>query len=135
MAANYESCNLNALLKDSSCLQLCFGEESLLAFDLVVRIAALADEGSTNYTGAGGLTKLLSDARAWVANGQLNKNSRAAIASFIDWQNALEEGGTVPTTVNGVMKLSAGYRALDPETKRNLILYLKCRLNSLDEPG
>lgn len=130
----YLGCDINQLAAASACLyRLCADEETRLAIDLYLRISELAID-SDDYSGKAGLLALTIAAKGWIGNGTLNANKRQAIATFIDWQNAIIEGYPVPTAVNDLFAKVSCYRCLDPETKRNLLLYLKCRLNQIDEP-
>jgi hypothetical protein len=130
---NYLGCDVNQLLKASACLQWCVSEEDRLALELYVRCAELAVD-SDDYT-ALGTAKLLSDAKAWIGNGTLNPTNRQAIALYIDVLNAVNEGANMSLTTPRFPAQAMQFRSLDSATKRNLLLYLKCRLNSIDEPG
>lgn len=134
MPTDYKSCDVNELLKDSVCFQWCASEEEMVAVDLVVRAAELAAVGGTDYTGTGGLTTLLNDAKAWVGNGTLNGTNRYALEAYIDWLNAVNNGASPSLTAGSLLTMAMQFRSLDPATKRNLALFLKCRLNSLDQP-
>jgi hypothetical protein len=132
-AANYLGCDVNKLLAASSCLQWCVSEEEQLALEIYVKTTELAVD-SDDYTIVGGTSKLLSDAKAWIGNGVLNPTNRKAIALYIDLVNAVNEGANLSLTTPSFPVHAMKYLQMDPETKRNLLLYLKCRLNSIDEP-
>jgi hypothetical protein len=132
-ATNYLGCDVNKLLAASACLQWCVSEEERLALEIYVRCAELAVD-DTDFTVAGGATALLAAAKAWVGNGVLNCTNRQAIALYIDVVNAANEGANMSLTTPSFPAEAMQFRSLDPETKRNLLLYLKCRLNAIDEP-
>lgn len=131
MAGEYHNCDLNELLQASKCFQWCVSEEELVAADLYVRILDLQALNIVDYTGKDGLAALMAAAKCWVACTGLNAMSRKAIGLYLDVQNAIDDGATVPA--DEVKAAIACYRCLDPETKRNLILYLKCLANAQGE--
>lgn len=131
--SNYLGCDLNKLLAASACLQWCISEEDRMALEIYVRCAELAVD-DTNYIAPGGVTQLLADAKQWVGKGTLNCTNRQAVALYIDLVNAINEGAALTVPKPQMPQEAMCFRCLDPETKRNLILYLKCRLNSIDEP-
>lgn len=131
MAGEYLNCDPNELLKAAACFQWCISEEELFAADLYVRILDLQALNIKDYTGKDGLATLLADAKCFLMCSGLNQLSRKAVSLYIDVQNAIADGATVPA---GEVKAAlACYRCLDPETKRNLLLYLKCIANAQGE--
>lgn len=132
MAGDYKSCNINELLAASTCFQWCVEDEDREAVKLFIRILDLAVvAGGEDYRGKDGLAALLLAAKSWLGPLTLNAANREAVAIYLDLQNAIADGATAPT--DEVLAAIGCYRCLDPETKRNLLLYLKCRLNSLGE--
>lgn len=129
---NYLGCDVNQLLAASSCLQWCVNEEERLALEIYIRCTELAVD-DTDYIAAGS-AQLLSDAKAWIGPQTLNCTNRQAIALYIDVMNAINEGAVLNLPKPSFPQEAMQFRSLDPETKRNLLLYLKCRLNSIDEP-
>jgi hypothetical protein len=126
---------LNALVAASTCFTTCRMEEGRLAIDLYVRSMELAGvSGQPNYTGVKGLAQLRQDASAW--NSQvLNPALREAIALYLDIQNAVAVNAAFTGTgLNALSTASNCFACLDHETKKNLLLYLKWRLNSIGEP-
>jgi hypothetical protein len=136
MPANYLT-NLNDILVASRCSLNCLKEEERLAMDLYLRALELAGNvGQPNYTGAAGLAQLLQDAKAW--NSQvLNCATRDAVSFFLDYQNAISVNPATPVgagAFNTIKAASTCFSCLPWETKKNLALYLKWRLNTLAEP-
>ena len=136
--ADYKSCNAAALIAAASCLWSCFSEEEILAIELYVRAKDLAINGGPDYTGASGIALLVKDAKGW-NNQVLDCAKRQGVALYIDLQNVIESATEAavtppPSTASGLKPLSSCYQCLPYEQKKNLLLYLKCRLNALDEP-
>lgn len=137
--AAFLGCDINKLLSKSSCfLNGCIGEEGRAAVDLYLRIASLASYGGTDYSNGlsavNGLGKLLVDSKAWNGVNILNPTNRQAVALYIDYLDAVANGVTALST-NALIAKGQSYRRLDASTKRNLLVFLKCQLNALDQPG
>lgn len=135
MPANYLSCDLNALLKASVCLQQeCLSEPDRLARDIIIRIAELAAAGGANYTASGSsVAGLMKAAKQWTGGLILNCQNRQAIGLYLDYQNAVANGATLLPIANfGVA--SAQLRHLSEDTLKDLALFLKCQLNSIAKP-
>lgn len=131
MSADYKSCNANDLVAAAACLtEPCTTELEREAIDIVVRVAELKAVGGTDYTS--NLKQLLIDANGYRT---LRQNQRCAIATYLDWQNAIFNGATfTDNTVNGLKKEARCVECLGKEDKKAVLLFLKCKLNSVDEP-
>jgi hypothetical protein len=131
MPADYKS-NLNALKVASTCfLPQCLGGEDRLAIQLHIRMKNLAVvAGGVNYS----LKTLESAAAQWLHN--LSEDERQSVALYLDLQNAIGAGAqfTSGTGINGLKKDAKCIACLGIEAKRNLLLYLKWKLNTLGEP-
>ena len=132
MAANYQSCDLNALLTASTCFWSCLKEEEILAVELYVRIMEFAGLG-TDYTGKAGLLRLQQDSGAW--NSQvLDPIKRQGVALYIDQQNAINNNAATISDAKAAKAASACYSCIPFESKKNLLLFLKCKMNSVNKP-
>lgn len=124
--------SLNALKSASACfLPQCLGEEDRLAIEIIVRMRELAVvPGGTNYN----LATLEVAAKQWLHS--LSKDERQALSLYLDLQNAMTEGAQFPygTSINGLKRDAKCALCLGTEAKRNLILFLKWKLNTLNEP-
>lgn len=134
-SAAFLGCDINKLLSKSSCfLNGCLSEEGRVAVDLYLRIASLAAYGGTDYSnGLTGLGQLLIDSKAWNGVNILNPVNRQAVTLYIDYLDALNNGVTA-LSANALISKGQTYRRLDPNTRRNLLVFLKCQLNALDQP-
>lgn len=135
MAADYKNCNPTLLSSASYVFQSALNEEERLAVELVMRAAELKALGGPDYTGgAAGVSKVSQDASAWIGTQGFEQPDRQAIALYIDLQNAIFNGASLPTTPTGLRALAQCWMCKDTNTKRNLLLFFKCKLNSLDQP-
>jgi hypothetical protein len=124
------NCDLNTLLAASKCLQeTCTAEEERFAIDLLARVTELAAAGGTDYRT--NLTKLQNDAKQFQV---LFKSQREAIALYIDLQNVVAVSPSFNTEINALKAAAKCYECLGHEWKKNLMLFLKCQLNSLGRP-
>ena len=130
MPADFHSCDINELKKASACYQWCASAEDIRAAQIYVRILHLAAvAGGEDYSTREGLASLLSDATCWICDHTLDENSRAAVDLHLDAQSAIDDRVSEP--LEDIKLAAYCYRCLDPETKKKLLLYLKCRLTSL----
>lgn len=132
--AAFKGCDINQLLTDSKCISgHCVSGAEWDAVDIAVRVANLAalaaSEGGEDYTGD--LTRLLTDARSWMA---LNCGTRKQVDLWMDIINAMAHGAPEPVDLDTFLASVSCYRCLGYETRKNLLLYLKCRINSLTWP-
>lgn len=136
MPADYKT-SLNELMIAAHCNYLCFSEEERVAVDLLIRAYELAGiAGQPNYVGKTGVALLVQDAKTWT-NQVLNMASREAIAMYIDHENAVAVNAATPSgpgATNTLKAQSTCYQCIPYEQKKNLLLYLKWRLNKLSEP-
>lgn len=137
MSANYENCNLNRLLTDAACFTDRAGifEDNREAIAVYLAEEALIAVGGTNYTGAGGFANLLADAASWVATPLvITCDQRQAVALQIDLENAIGDGATFSANINDLKANSCHALSLGKETRRNLLLFLKCQINKTGKP-
>lgn len=136
MAADYKSCDPAKLAAAAYPFQSALNEEERLAVELVMRAAELKAVGGTDYTGGlAGVNKASVDAKGFTGSQGFEQPDRQAIALYIDLQNAIFNGAsTLPTTPSGLRALAQCWMCKDTNTKRNLLLFFKCKLNSLDQP-
>ena len=131
MPADYKT-NLNDLLKASSCFWSCWKEEEMLAVALYLKIMELAGI-STDYTGKTGLLTLQNDSKAW--NSQvIDPSRRMGVALYLDQQAAIDNNAATAVTANDLKKAATCYSCIPYEQKKNLLLFLKWKLNTLDQP-
>lgn len=127
--ANY-TCDVNALLKDAACfLEWCMSDQQRLAIEIYLRVKNLAASGGTDYSSD--LNKLLQDSKVYQA---LSANQRKAINLWIDMQNAVDNGASINQNVNALAKAAKCYECLGIETKKNVLEFLKCSINTLGKP-
>jgi hypothetical protein len=124
------NCDLNALLALSKCLEeTCTAEEERLAIDLYARIVELQASGGADYRNA--MTLLANDAKQFQV---LFKNQRQAIALAIDLQNVVAVAPSFSTDINALKAGAKCFECWGSEFKKNVLLFLKCQLNSLGKP-
>jgi hypothetical protein len=136
MSANYQGCNLNRLLTDGACFRDGAGifEDNREAIDVYLRERALAAAGGPDYVAAG-FNVLLADAASWIAPTLIMTcDQRQAVALQIDLENAIFDGATFPTDINSLKASSRHALSLGKEQRRNLMLYLRCQINSRGKP-
>jgi len=124
------NCDLKSLLTLSKCLEeTCTAEEERFAIDIYARVVELQASGGTDYRN--NLTKLANDAKQFQV---LFKNQRQAIALAIDLQNVVAVAPTFSTNINSLKAGAKCYECWGSEFKKNILLFLKCQLNSLGKP-
>lgn len=129
--ANY-TCDLNTLLTNAKCfLEPCFGPEDREAIEIYLKIQNLKASGGADYTGAGGLAALLIAAKQWQV---LACNQRKAIELWMDMENAIFNGASFATDANSLRSGSACILCVGHEYKKAINSFLKCQLNSIDQP-
>jgi hypothetical protein len=111
----------------------CMGEQDRLAIEIYLRMKELAvAPGGVNYN----LKSAKVAAAQWLQS--LSRDERQAIGLYIDWQNAIYNGAQLTAaeqTSANALRISARMgEGLGAELQRNLLLFLKWKLNSLDEP-
>jgi hypothetical protein len=136
MAADYKT-NLNDLLTASECFWGCWKEEEMMAVELEVRALELAgNAGAPNYTGAAGVALLVQNAKAWSYQ-VLDAAKRQGIGLYLDQQNAAVVNAATPNgagSANTIKAASTCYSCVPFEQKKNYLLFLKWKLNTLGEP-
>lgn len=134
MAGPFFSCNVNTLIQNAKCfLDFCCGEDDRQALDLYFRVENLKALGGTDYTGLAGVATLTDDARSFYP---LACHQREAISLYIDEQNAIDNGSGLDTDIN-VIKNNPVFKqalAMGVEQRKNILLYLKCQINTLGSP-
>lgn len=126
------NCDLDALLLDSACfLNGCLSDDELRAIEIYLKVESLSALGGADYSSD--LTSLLEAAKAWQV---ITANSRQlnAINTSITRQNAIDNGVTADTDVDSLKAAAACYLCLPPTTKQQLLLFLKCAINSEGAP-
>ena len=129
MPADFLDCNLNDLLAASKCFRNCVSEDDRLAALLYVRTVWLNAERGADYTGAGGLASLMTDAKCWTCATSLDAATRQSIQIYLDLQKAIQAGADIQSA--DVQSAAYCLRCLDMETKRKLLLFLQCALDSI----
>jgi len=126
MAGDYHSCDINDILAASKCLkppcQSGFMADALM---IGVEVADLAALGGTDYTDD--LNQLLTDAREWAI---LNNKLRDVVELYLAIQRALDDGATTPEDLTEFLTTVECYQCLGHETRKNLILYLRCQIDA-----
>lgn len=131
--ADYKQ-NLNQLLVASTCfMPQCMAEAERLGIEIYLALKLLAvSPGGVNYD----LKAAKIAAAQWLH--VLGKEQRQAISVYIDWQNSLSNGAQIPSPQNSNAKsltqVVKGELAMGLEAQKNLLLYIKWRLNTLDQP-
>jgi hypothetical protein len=116
----------------SSCyLPKCLGTDDLLAIRISLALKHLAvTPGGANYSFADAKKQ----AALWLH--QLSQSERDAMDLWLSLQNALNAGAQFPngTSINGLKLDAKCIMCLGIEAKRNLLQWLKWKLNTLGEP-
>jgi hypothetical protein len=120
-------CDVKSLLANSKCFEeTCMGEEERDAVELYLRVEELAAYGGPNYRS--NLTALGIAGKQYQI---LSKNQRQAIALATDLANTVANGSTIKQSVAALKAGAKCYECIPKETRRNLLLFLKCSLNSI----
>lgn len=123
-------CDPNQLAIQAACFSAnCLGPDDREAIDIHARVRELAAIGGTSYIGH--LPQLLVDAKSW---SRLDEDTRRTITLLLDIDNAINKGASFPTDINSLRRDSRCYLCLPWEQKKNVKLFLKCRLNLLGQP-
>lgn len=131
MPADYLNCDPNALVVAARCfIEPCCSEAEREAIDILLRVQELVADGYTDLSDPTLLQQTFS------GYNRLSKNERRAMALYLDLQNAIAEGATFPdgTDISGLKKAARCYLCIPKERRRDILLGLKCLLNSRDEP-
>lgn len=126
------TCDVNQLLTLSACYQkYCLADQQWLAIEIFAKIKNLAASGGTDYSA--NFNQLLQDAKVFQV---LSADQRRAINVYVDLQNAINEGAVINTNPSALMASVAalGIPAMGLESKKNLIEFLKCSINTLVKP-
>jgi hypothetical protein len=130
MAANY-TCDANQLITNAACFRDgCMGKDERDSIDVYLRVANLAAAaGGANYlTDLNGLLQAAKLFQIFYAS------DRDAIELWIDMQNAVFNGAIINETPSSLAAKAKCYLCLGRETRKNVLTFLKCALNTLDQP-
>ena len=130
MAGDYKNCDPNDLVVASRCfIEPCASDAERQAIDILIRVKDLAAVGGTDYSDPTALQA------AFAGFNRLTKIERNAIALYLDLQNAITDGAVFPsgTDINGLKKDARCFLCIPKERRKQMLLALKCALNSLDE--
>lgn len=131
MATDF-SCDLNTLILASACLSdNCMSQSDRDAFDIWVRIKALAAAGGTDYTS--NLKQLMADSAIWRLR---PPDTLKAVESWIDLLSANEDGAGLGTDARGILKSAHCLRGgcLGKEDAKGIKSFLKCAIQTIGVP-
>jgi hypothetical protein len=124
------NCDLNALIAASAQFtEPHMGSAERKAIALYAMVIALAALGGADYSDS--LTALQDAAKEWQTTAPAQ---REAINTVIHTQNATDNGADVPTDVNELKAASRCYLCLGDERMEQLMLFLRCAINSEGAP-
>lgn len=124
-------CAANALVAASACFgPQCLGPDDREAIELIAMVNELAASGGINYVS--NFSKLLADSASWSI---LNEDQRRSIVTYVTVVNAINAGASITLNINSLRTAAACALCLPWEQKKNVKMYLKCLLNSMDDPG
>lgn len=124
------NCDLDALLEASACfLNGCLSQDEREAIEIYLKVLALAELGGADYSAS--LTALQTAAKEWQVLGGAQLD---AINTVITRQNAIDNGVSVDTDVDSLKAASKCYLCLPPVRKTELLLFLRCAINSQGAP-
>lgn len=123
---SFNSCNVDSTLIASSCFGVpCLSDSQREALQIYFRIKALAAIGGTDYSTT--LNALQVAAGKWRI---LTENQRKQIETFDSYRNSTTNGATLDTDMDALTLAAKCYVCLPSETRKNLLLYLRCLLNT-----
>lgn len=129
--ANY-TCNLNQILRNSACFgDNCMSKTDRKAIDIYLKIKNLQASGGTNYSS--NLSGLMKDSRLWQLR---SSDTLERVDLWIDMQNAVFNGAVINQNANALATAAKCIRGacLGPDQMRGVSAFLKCALNTLDQP-
>ena len=122
------NCNVPALQAASKCyLDQCNSEAEREAIEIYFRVLGLAGLGGASYTPA----TLQAAAKTWQA---LSMKDLAAINVYITSQNAVENGASLPSTINSIKAAAKCYMCIPEATRKQLLMFLRCAISNLTAP-
>jgi hypothetical protein len=125
------SCDINTLIGRAKCLSKpCLGSQDWEGIEIYARIAGLAAAGGADYTSDP--DALFNAAKAFQV---VPGDTRKAIDLLFSLDAANDNGATVSYDPNVLKAKAAGYISLGTELQKQLNLFLKCALTSLDKPS
>ena len=122
----------NELRSSAACfLEPCMSEAEREAVHILLGVKSLAALGGPDYSNPTTLQQAASGFN------RLSKNERRAMALAINLQNAIEDGAVLPsgTGINGLKKDSRCFLCIPRQIRLDVLLFLKWKLNALDEPS
>ena len=123
------NCDVDALVHASfKFLEPNISEQEREAIEIYLRVKNLQASGGANYTD---LDTLLTAAKRFQV---LVLLQRKAIDLYIDEQNAIANGASINTDINSLQTQAKCYLCLPQETKKQVLLFLKCAINALGKP-
>lgn len=128
---DYQFCNANAIIDLSECFNACsltnVDQEAIMIY---ARVTALAAAGGTNY--ASNLTTLLTDSNSWR---MMSEDKLGLLAVYETLMNGRVIGGSLSTNANELLASAATYRTMPTDTRKQVLAFLKCSINSRGLPA
>lgn len=137
MAANFQNCDINRLMSDAKQFMDTSGvfENDREAIAVYLFVLGLKAAGGADYTVPNGFESLLHDAAGWIAVPRvISADDRQALALQMDLENVITDGGNPPTDMPTLRLNSKKALGLPKETRRNLLMFLKCQINKAGKP-
>lgn len=130
MATPNYTCDPNTLIVNAKCFRdLCMGKDERDSIDLYLRAANLAAVGGADYRT--NINAMLTAGKKFQI---FQASDRDAIELWIDMQNAIYNGAIINQSVSQLARSAKCFLCLGRETRKNMMTFMKCSLNTLDQP-